>query len=217
MNDYLTPHFDRSALLVIDVQRDFVNGAMPVPGTHEVLPRLADLTSAFRADHRPIVHAIRLYQPGGSDVDAVRRATVESGARIVAPGSAGAEIPAPLLPHGQRIPLDANVLLRGMPQQVSEREVVIYKPRWSAFYRTELDTWLRERGVDTVVVAGCNLPNCPRATRFDATERDYRAVVVTDAVSRATPERLADLELLGVNLMTTGDVTTSLTIAKEST
>jgi nicotinamidase-related amidase len=88
--------------------------------------------------------------------------------------------------------------------------MIIYKPRWSAFYRTGLDSLLRENRINSVIVAGCNLPNCPGATLFDATERDYRAAVVTDAVSRVTAERLTDLRLIGVNLVTTHDVTAAL-------
>jgi nicotinamidase-related amidase len=60
--------------------------------------------------------------------------------------------------------------------------------------------------VDTVVVAGCNLPNCPRATLFDASNRDFRTVLVTDAVSQASPERLADVERIGVERRTTREV-----------
>lgn len=82
----------------------------------------------------------------------------------------------------------------------------MFKPRWSAFYRTSLDEHLRDLGVNTVVVAGCNLPNCPRATLFDASERDYRAVLVTDATSQVTPERLADLALIGVGALNTADI-----------
>jgi nicotinamidase-related amidase len=55
--------------------------------------------------------------------------------------------------------------------------------------------------VDTVVVAGCNLPNCPRATLFEAGERDFRTVLAVDAVSQASPERLADLAGIGVRLL----------------
>jgi len=61
-----------------------------------------------------------------------------------------------------------------------------------------------------VVVAGCNLPNCPRATLFDASERDLRAVLVTDTVSQSTPERLADFRLIGVNLLTAEQVVAAL-------
>jgi len=43
------------------------------------------------------------------------------------------------------------------------------------------------------VVAGCDLPNCPRATLFEAGMRDLRTVLVTDAVSRTSDERIADL------------------------
>lgn len=208
--DYLEPHLDRAALLLIDVQQDFIDGALPVPGTSEILPRLIRLAEAFRAAHRPIVHVVRLYQPGSSDTDTVRRATIENGARIVAPGTEGAQPPAALLPGGQRVSLDAELLLSGAPQPLAADETIIYKPRWSAFYRTGLDEQLRERGVDTLVVAGCNLPNCPRATLFDASERDYRTVLVVDAVSQSTPERVADLELIGVRSMTSDGLESAL-------
>ena len=82
----------------------------------------------------------------------------------------------------------------------------MFKPRWSAFYRTALEEHLHDLAVNTVVVAGCNLPNCPRATLFDASERDFRAALVTDATSQVTPERLADLALIGVETLTTADV-----------
>ena len=99
--------------------------------------------------------------------------------------------------------LDSALLLARQMQSVGKREVVLFKPRWSGFYRTGLEEWLRQEGCDTVVVAGCNLPNCPRATLFDASERDFRAVLVTDAVSATTEERLVDLERIGVHLYTT--------------
>jgi nicotinamidase-related amidase len=99
--------------------------------------------------------------------------------------------------------LDYAALLSGEMQSIGVREVVLFKPRWSGFYRTALEDWLRQQGCDTVVVAGCNLPNCPRATLFDASERDFRAVLITDAVSQASDERLADLERIGIHLFTT--------------
>jgi len=62
-------------------------------------------------------------------------------------------------------------------------EWVFYKPRWSAFLHTELEARLKEMNVDTIVVAGCNFQNCPSATLFDATGRDFRIVLASDAVS----------------------------------
>jgi len=210
VRDHLSPDFERCALLIVDVQEDFIDGAMPVPGTREVLPRLAELAAGFRAAQRPIAHVIRLYPPGGSDVDAVRRADIEAGAKVVAPGTAGAELPAMLLPEGTAVALQSERLLAGEPQELSAQEAIWFKPRWSAFYRTGLEDWLRARGVNTVVVAGCNLPNCPRATLFDATERDLRAVLVTDAVSQTSGERLQDLRLIGVQLLAAAEVVASL-------
>ncbi|CAM3195729.1 isochorismatase family cysteine hydrolase [Tsukamurella hominis] len=204
--DYTAPHWDRSALVLIDVQNDFVDGATPIAGTAELLPAMARLARAFRDAGRPVVHVVRLYVPGGSDVDPVRRSAVEAGARIAAPGSAGSEVPAALL----GVPLDHALLLSGAVQSVGDAEAVLFKPRWSAFHRTELDEHLRDLGVDTVIVAGCNLPNCPRATLFDASERDYRAAVVADATSQATDQRLDDLRLIGVEVLTTADVVDAL-------
>lgn len=204
--DYTAPHWDRSALVLIDVQNDFVDGATPIAGTAELLPPMARLARAFRAAGRPVVHVVRLYVPGGSDVDPVRRSAVEAGARIAAPGSSGSEVPEVLL----RAPLDHELLLSGAVQEVGAAEVVLFKPRWSAFHRTGLDGYLSGLGVDTVVVAGCNLPNCPRATLFDASERDYRAVLVADATSQASEQRLADLLLIGVEVVTTAEVLDAL-------
>ena len=205
MTDYTAPHWDRAALVVIDLQRDFLDdGVSPVPGTSAVVPAVTRLVEAFRAAGRPVAHVVRLYEPGGSDVDLPRRAAVEGGARLVAPGSAGAQVADGVVPMGTM--LDDDALLAGRLQAVGDREVVLFKPRWSAFYRTPLAEWLEQQDADTVVVAGCNLPNCPRATLFDASERDLRAVLVTDAVSRVTAERVADLEAIGVRALTTADV-----------
>lgn len=91
-------------------------------------------------------------------------------------------------------------------QKIGAYEHIMFKPRWSAFYRTSLERHLRDQNVTTVVVAGCNLPNCPRATLFDASERDYRTVLVEDATSQVTAERLRDLTLIGVTLTDTRGV-----------
>lgn len=211
MTDYTSLHVERSALVVIDVQNDFVTGAMPVPGTETVLPALERLLGAFRAAGRPIAHVIRFYEPGGSDVDTVRRASVEAGAVVAAPGTEGSLIPTRLT-GGRVVALDHAALLRGGAQHLGPREVVLYKPRWSAFHRTALQQWLAEHHVDSVVVAGCNLPNCPRATLFDAAERDLRTALVTDATSQVTAERLADLQLIGVNLLTVDELRAALAV-----
>ncbi len=73
-----------------------------------------------------------------------------------------------------------------------------------------MEGWLLENGADTVLVVGCNVPNCPRATLFDASERDFRTVLAHDAVSQGTSERLADLVSIGVQITDVAGVLSAL-------
>jgi nicotinamidase-related amidase len=57
----------------------------------------------------------------------------------------------------------------------------MYKPRWRAFYNTLLEKHLHNLDVNTVVVCGCNFPNCPRTTIYEASERDFRIILAKDA------------------------------------
>ncbi|MDG3009109.1 cysteine hydrolase [Rhodococcus sp. D2-41] len=199
-DSYTVPQFDHSALVLIDVQRDFLDGgALPVAGTSERLPQMRMLVEAFRAAGHPIVHVVRLYD--GDDVallpDLPRRATIAAGAPIVRPGSAGSQIATELLPAGSP-DLDTDLLRSGHLQPLGDGEFAMFKPRWDAFTRTHLDGFLRSAGVSTVVIAGCNFPNCPRASIYGASNHDFRTLVAADAISGATAERLAELRTLGV-------------------
>lgn len=111
-----------------------------------------------------------VYRPDGSNADLVRKQAIERGARIAVPGSAGSQIAPELLPNP--VELDHESLLSGELQQVGPDEHVLYKPRWGAFYQTNLEQHLRGTGSDTVVFAGCNFPNCPRTSIYEASERD---------------------------------------------
>jgi nicotinamidase-related amidase len=191
-------------LLTIDVQRDFSLPGAPleIAGTMDALPNIRRLVEAFRAGGRPIVHVVRLYAGDGSNVDPVRRAAVEAGERMLTPGSDGAELMDELKPD-PAVRLDADALLEGQFQRLAGNEFVMYKPRWGAFYGTSLEAFLRERSVDTVVLAGCNFPNCPRTTIYEASERDFRIVAVTDAISGAYDRGLQELRNIGVLALTT--------------
>lgn len=180
--EHLAPDYAQSALLTIDIQRDFLDGApFEIAGTSAALPEVIRVVEAYRSAALPIVHVVRLYEPGSSDVDLPRRASVEAGLRMVAPGTLGSQLAEGLL--STPVELSPTALLRSELQQVGPVEWIMFKPRWGAFYRTPLETLLKDLDISTVVVTGCNLPNCPRATLFEASERDYRTVLVDDAVS----------------------------------
>ena len=200
------PHWSRAALITIDVQRDTLDGApLEISGTTAALPAIQRLTQVFRECHRPIVHVVRLYQADGTNVDVCRREAVQDGARMLLTDSDGSQLARELLPHpGAR--LDADLLLANGIQNLGTFESVVYKPRWGAFYATPLHDHLQKHRVDTLVFAGCNFPNCPRTSIYEASERDYRLVLAADAVSGCYDRGKAELENIGVVLMESDDV-----------
>jgi nicotinamidase-related amidase len=203
VDEHTLPLWGSAALVTVDAQWDFLSERPHgVPGTTEVMPQLCRLAEAFRAARLPIYHLVRLYQ--GDDVDRVRRTLIDKGADVVRPGSRG-RLLAPYLVPGEP-ELDDFTLLSGDPQWLGPDEFALYKPRWGGFYRTRLDQLLRSYDTTTVVIAGCNLPNCPRATIMEASERDFRVVLATDAVSQGSEEAFRQLEAIGVTLMETGGI-----------
>jgi nicotinamidase-related amidase len=135
-----------------------------------------------------------------------------SGANIVAPGSAGSQVVPELCVAGQRTP-DHERLLASEIDQLDENEWAVWKPRWSAFHRTRLHRHLADLGVDTIVVAGCNFPNCPRATIYDGSEHDYRVLVPVDAVSAIEAWHISELAKIGVVTTGTADLLLALSSA----
>ncbi|HTD27167.1 MAG TPA: isochorismatase family cysteine hydrolase [Candidatus Elarobacter sp.] len=206
----LAPDFASVALVTIDTQRDTLDGQpFEVPGTSAALPEMRRLAAAFRAAGRPIVHVVRLYRPDGSNVDLCRRRAVADGARLVLAGSPGAELASDLVPASAPR-LDTELLLAGGIQRVGPGEAIIYKPRWGAFFQTPLEAHLRALGVSTLVFAGCNFPNCPRTSIYEASERDFRLVLVEDAVSGLYERGKDELRGIGVALMNAAELTASL-------
>jgi nicotinamidase-related amidase len=102
--------------------------------------------------------------------------------------------------------LDSGLLLSGRAQQVGHNEVVIHKPRWGAFFNTPLDSHLRSLGVDTLVFVGCNFPNCPRTSIYEASERDFKIVLAEDAVSGLYPKGKEEMLNIGVQVIDAGTI-----------
>jgi nicotinamidase-related amidase len=203
---YTTPDFAGAALITIDTQRDVLDGApLEIPGTSAVLPAMHSLLEAFREASRPIVHVVRIYRPDGSNVDLCRRQLVEEGVRVLEPDAPGSALASELLPEPEQS-LDSALLLDGGIQALGPSEVAIYKPRWGAFYETRLEDHLRGQHVSTLVFCGCNFPNCPRTSIYEASERDFRVVLARDAVSGLYERGERELGGIGVRLMSTAEV-----------
>lgn len=180
----------RSALVLIDLENGFVHpqGGHCIRGAEATLPACAQAVELARAKRIPIFFTKRIYRADGSDVEAARFSGWMAGGRALRPGSEGpnsAQAPEALRPRSG----DYSVI----------------KPRWSAFFATELDLLLRRLDVRTVLLAGTTTPNCVRTTCYDALALDYNAVVLTDCCSSQTEEiqrvNLEDMARAGALLM----------------
>jgi nicotinamidase-related amidase len=210
MDEYTRPDYKSIALVTIDAQNDFSLPGAPleIKGTMEVIPNIVKLLELFRKLAKPIIHVVRLYKEDGSNVDMVRRKRIEDGVSAVRPGSDGAELVRQLKPHEFR--LDSGKLLEGFIQRLTPDEFVIYKPRWGAFYATALGEFLREKGINTLAFTGCNFPNCPRTSIYQASERDFRVVVVKDAISGIHGKGVEELANIGCEISVTQELADKL-------
>ena len=202
MQEYLAPERERIALITIDAQRDFILPSAPasVSGAVSTVPPMRRMIDAFREAGAPIVHTVRLYRCNGSNVDLCHRAAIEAGQRIVMPGTSGAELIDEVKPSlGQR--LEPELLLDGKLQEIGHKEWVCYKSRLSAFFQTPLEDHLKALGITTIVICGTDFPTSPRSTVYAASNRDFRIVLATDAISGATDAGLDELAQIGVYLM----------------
>ena len=118
----------QSALVVVDMQKDFVDdvGALLVPGARKTVPQIKRLVDAFHARGMLVVYTQDSHQEGDPEFDIWGRHVVE--------GSAGEEIVDDLRPR--------------------EGDVIVKKPRYDAFYGTNLDHRLKTKGIDTLIVVG---------------------------------------------------------------
>ncbi len=200
---YTELHPGSCALLVIDVQNDWGDpqGPYRLPGLEQVMPEVVEVIEVFRAAGLPIVHVVRLYEEDGSNVDPCRRWQVESGdLRVVISGTWGSQLVARTNPTGAE--LDAGKLLAGEVQELTPTEFVLYKLRFSAFHGTRLESFLKERGIDSVVIVGITFPNCVLAAQLSATDRDFRVGLVPSACTQVSDDGLRAMQNKGVQLMT---------------
>lgn len=191
------------ALITIDTQRDTLDGGpLEIAGTSAVLPNIAALCQAFRDARRPIIHVVRLYLADGSNAEPCRQALVRGPTAVLRPGTPGRSLgPGLLPPDGPE--LDDDLLLGGGVQELGNNEVAIYKPRWGAFFQTPLESYLQGLGVDSLLFAGCNFPNCPRTSIYEASERDLHVAIAEDALSGLYARGRDEMRDIGVGVLRT--------------
>jgi len=162
----------RPALVVVDMQNDFVDPDSPstcAPMAQERIPAIRRLLDTARDAGIPVLFTKGLVKPDLSDVGLWKGRAHRTGLCQIE-GTRGAEIVAELAPH--------------------EGEVVVTKRRPSGFFGTDLHAQLAARHVDTVIVAGASMSGCVRATAVDAFSHDFLTSVVRECVVDRTAEVL---------------------------
>lgn len=151
----------RAGLVIVDMQHDFVDedGALPVPGAGETVPRIQRLLSWARERGMGVFYTQDTHREGDPEWPIWGR-HVERGTR-------GWEIVEELAPR--------------------EGEPVYEKARYDGFYGTGLDHELRVRGIDTLIICGTVANICVHYTAASAGLRWYRVIHPVDALSALTP------------------------------
>lgn len=185
---------DTTALIVIDMQRDFL-----LPGGFgeslgndvgrllEVVPPLAALITAARAAGVMVIHTREGHRPDLSDCPPakLRRGAPEK--RIGDPGRYGR-----ILVRGE-YGHDIVDELAPLPG-----EVVIDKPGKGAFYATGLQDVLDDAGITQLLVTGVTTEVCVHTTTREANDRGYECLVVSDCVGSYFPE----FQRIGLEMIT---------------
>lgn len=187
------------ALVMIDMQNGFIDSASPlcIPMAAATVPACAEVITLCRASDVPVVFATRHYRADGSDVEKCRHDVWLRGGK----------------PLSEDCP---DALSDAFPTEFTHdaRDYCIVKPRFSAFFHTELDLILRRLGVDTVILAGTTTPNCIRTSCYDALSLDYDVIVLSDCTSSVTEKvqraNLADMARIGAGIMTVDELKTLL-------
>jgi nicotinamidase-related amidase len=173
-----------TALLIIDMQRDFVMpGGFGAALGNDVTPLQATLAptrrvlEAARKAGMLVVHTREGHRPDLSDCPPSKLVRGRGKVRI---GDAG--------PMGR-------ILVRGevghdiVPELYPvDGEPVIDKPGKGAFYATDLELILRDRGIRSLMVCGVTTEVCVNTTVREANDRGYECVVLSDCVGSYFPE-----------------------------
>ena len=183
----------RTALVVIDMQRDFLepggfgetlgNDLAPVAG---IVPTVAALIRTFREKGWTILHTRESHAPDLSDCPPAKRARGLPSLRI---GDAG--------PMGR-------ILVRGEPGSAiveacapAAGEIVVDKPGKGMFYATDVARILEDRGIASLVFAGVTTEVCVQTSMREANDRGYECLLIEDATASYFPAfKAATLEMI---------------------
>ena len=176
------PDISKSALIIVDMQNDFVHadGAfahrarenpeakIDMEFLASTIPHVKRVAEAFRAAGRPVIYIAHVLKPDYSDAQFPywRAAPRRSNRTFIVEGTWGAQVIDDLAPR--------------------EGEHLVVKKGFGGFSNTPLDTILRNLGVTTCVVTGVTTCVCVSTTVRGGVEHNYRMILVKDAVAEVS-------------------------------
>jgi biuret amidohydrolase len=174
-----------TALLIIDMQRDFLDprgyvaqSGVDVSILRTTIAPVRRLLTAARAARMRIVHTREGHRPDLSDLTPVkRRRAAAAGAAIGSQGPLGR-----LLVRGEA----GHAIIEELAPLADE--IVIDKPGFGAFYSTDLELVLRTAGISTLLIAGVTTDICVNSTLREAVDRGFECITVADACAAGDPE-----------------------------
>ena len=175
---------DRTALLIIDMQRDFLEpggfGAAlgnDVSRLKAAVGPIQTMLAAARKTGLLVIHTREGHRPDLADAPPLKVERGDPKMRIGAPGPMG------------------RILVRGEPGHdiIPELypvagEPVIDKPGKGAFYQTDLELMLKNRRIETLLVCGVTTEVCVNTTVREANDRGFRCIVLSDCCASYFPE-----------------------------
>jgi nicotinamidase-related amidase len=182
MDFAMTPQ--RLALINIDMQNCFVHGyPTSAPDGLVLLERINQLAAVCRSAGILVIHASHVLRPDGSNLGVLEEiGLVKAG--MINKGTATAALHPGLV--------------------VQPEDILLEKPRFGAFYGTDLDLILRTRGIDGVIIAGIATNVCCETTAREAWVRDYRVFFLSDGTTTFDMGGATAAELKKATLATLG-------------
>lgn len=183
----------RTALLVIDMQRDFIERGgfgetlgNDVTRLAAIVPTVAALLTWGRARGLRIVHTREGHRPDLADCPPAKRRRGGATVRIGDPGPMGR-----VLVDGE----PGNDIVPALAPAAGE--TVLVKPGKGAFYATRLGDLLAGWGITHLVLAGVTTEVCVQTTMREANDRGFDCLLVEDATESYFPEfKQATLEMI---------------------
>jgi biuret amidohydrolase len=192
---------EQTAVLMIDMQRDFIeHGGFgeslgnDVTHLQSIVPTAVALLNWARQQGMLIVHTKECHRPDLSDLPPAKKNRGNPSLRIGDAGPMGR-----LLVDGE----PSSDFIEAM--QPLPGEMVIAKPGKGAFYATDLQAKLNQRGMRSLIVAGVTTEVCVQTSMREANDRGYECLLVSDATASYFPHfKQATLEMIAAQAAIVG-------------